>query len=62
MPDSRSLYDPQVSDTLSRPASSGSRAMPRDVVELRTLADRQPELAPAANLQVDLIESVRRVQ
>ncbi len=26
------------------------------------LADRQPELAPAANLQVDLIESVRRVQ
>ena len=36
--------------------------MPRDVVELRTLADRQPELAPAANLRVDLIESVRRAK
>ena len=36
--------------------------MPRDVVELKTLAERQPALAPAAALQVDLIEAVRRVQ
>ena len=36
--------------------------LPRDVVELKTLAERQPELAPAATLQVDLIESIRRVQ
>ena len=36
--------------------------MPRDVVELRALAERQPELAPAATLQIDLIEAVRRVQ
>ena len=36
--------------------------MPRDVVELRTLAERQPALAPAATLQVDLIEAIRRVQ
>jgi FdhE protein len=36
--------------------------LPRDVVELRTLAERQPALAPAATLQVDLIEAVRRVQ
>lgn len=36
--------------------------MPRDVVELKTLAERQPALAPAATLQVDLIEAVRRVQ
>ena len=35
--------------------------MPRDVVELKTLAERQPALAPAATLQVDLIEAVRRV-
>ena len=28
----------------------------------RTLAERQPELAPAATLQIDLIEAVRRVQ
>lgn len=36
--------------------------LPRDVFELRTIAERQPELAPAVNLQVDLIDAVRRVQ
>jgi FdhE protein len=36
--------------------------LPRDVVELKTLAERQPALAPAVALQVDLIESVRRIQ
>jgi formate dehydrogenase maturation protein FdhE len=41
---------------------SSSRTGPRDVVELRAIAERQPELAPAARLQVDLIEAVRRVQ
>jgi FdhE protein len=46
---------------MSGPASSGSRVLPRDVVELKTLAERQPALAPAATLQVDLIEAVRRV-
>ena len=44
------------------PPSTGSRVGPRDVVELRSLAERQPALAPAATLQIDLIESVRRVQ
>jgi transcription elongation factor Elf1 len=44
------------------PASSGSRVLPRDVLELKALAERQPALAPAATLQVDLIEAVRRVQ
>lgn len=43
-------------------SSSGSRVLPRDVLELRAIADRQPELAPAATLQIDLIEAVRRVQ
>lgn len=47
---------------MSAPQSSGSRVLPRDVVELRLLAEKQPALAPAATLQVDLIESVRRVQ
>ena len=42
--------------------SSGSRVLPRDVFELKALAERQPELAPAAALQVDLIEAIRRVQ
>lgn len=36
--------------------------LPRDVLELKALAERQPALAPAATLQVDLIEAVRRVQ
>ena len=35
---------------------------PRDVLELKALAEKQPALAPAAMLQVDLIDSVRRVQ
>lgn len=36
--------------------------LPRDVLELKAIGERQPELAPAVNLQVDLIEAVRRVQ
>jgi FdhE protein len=44
------------------PPATGARVGPRDIVELRNLAERQPALAPAATLQIDLIESVRRVQ
>jgi len=36
--------------------------LPRDVLELRALAEKQPALAPAATLQIDLIESIRRVK
>ena len=36
--------------------------LPRDVLELKNLAEKQPALAPAATLQVDLIAAVRRVQ
>jgi formate dehydrogenase maturation protein FdhE len=36
--------------------------LPRDVAELKALAERQPALAPAAALQIDLIEATRRVQ
>ncbi len=36
--------------------------MPRDIAELKALAERQPELASAAELQISLIETVRRVQ
>jgi formate dehydrogenase maturation protein FdhE len=46
---------------VSLPSSSGSRVLPRDVLELKALIERQPELAAAANLQIDLIEAVRRV-
>ena len=47
---------------VSGPPSSGSRVLPRDVFELKALAERQPELGPAVTLQVDLIEAIRRVQ
>lgn len=47
---------------MSGPPSGGSRVLPRDIFELKALAERQPALAPAAMLQVDLIEAVRRVQ
>ena len=36
--------------------------LPRDVLELKSISERQPELAPAARLQIDLLEAVRRVQ
>ena len=48
--------------SVSGTPSSGSRLAPRDVLELKALAERQPALAPAATLQIDLIEAVRRVQ
>lgn len=48
--------------SVSGPRSSGSRLLPRDILELKAMSERQPELAPAALLQVDLIEVVRRVQ
>lgn len=39
---------------------SGSR-QPPEIAELKALAERQPDLAPAAALQIELIEVVRRV-
>lgn len=36
--------------------------MPRDIAELKALAEGQPDLASAAQLQISLIETVRRVQ
>ena len=41
--------------------SSSSRLRSADIVALRALAERQPELAPAAELQIELIETTRRV-
>src|SRR5262245_10546584 len=45
-----------------QPPPSGSRLPPRDVFELKALAEKQPALAPAATLQIELIEAVRRIQ
>jgi FdhE protein len=39
-----------------------ARPAPRDVTELRALAERQPELSAAATLQIELIDVLRRVQ
>jgi Protein involved in formate dehydrogenase formation len=40
----------------------GARAETREVTELRALKDRQPELADAVDMHVELIEHVRRIQ
>ena len=47
--------------THRRPAPSG-RPEPRDVVELRRLRAAQPELAPAVDLEVALLDLTRRVK
>lgn len=41
---------------------SRQRSAPRDIVELRALATRQPDLAPAAELHAELVATVRRVE
>jgi len=46
---------------VSRPPRS-PRADPRDIAELRALAERQPELTAAAALQIELVDSLRRIQ
>lgn len=46
---------------VARPRST-ARPDPRDIAELRALAERQPELSAAAALQIALVDAVRRVQ
>ncbi len=50
-----------ISAVTSRPRGT-ARPDPRDVAELRALAERQPELSAAVALQIALIDAVRRVQ
>jgi formate dehydrogenase maturation protein FdhE len=50
-----------MSERPDRPARS-SRPESREVVELRLLRESQPELAPAVDMQIDLVEVQRRVQ
>jgi formate dehydrogenase maturation protein FdhE len=40
----------------------GTRQDPREVAELRALAERQPELSAAALLQIELVSTLRRIQ
>jgi len=46
---------------VSRPPDR-ARHDPREVAELRALAERQPELSAAASLQIELVEALRRIQ
>ncbi len=46
---------------MSRPPR-GTRPESREVSELRSLAERQPALAAAALMQIDLVDAQRRVQ
>jgi len=46
---------------MTRPAA-GERSAPRDIVELRALAARQPDLTTAAALHAELVTAVRRVE
>ncbi|MCA1585255.1 MAG: formate dehydrogenase accessory protein FdhE [Acidobacteria bacterium] len=39
-----------------------TRPESREVAELRALAERQPELSPAAHMQIDLVDAQRRAQ
>jgi len=45
---------------VSRPTES--RAEPREIAELRRIKEEQPELASAADLQIQLLQMQRRVQ
>jgi formate dehydrogenase maturation protein FdhE len=55
------VYDQVVSDPTPRPPRS-PRSETREVVELRALKERQPELASAVDLQLELTEHQRRIQ
>jgi FdhE protein len=46
---------------MMRPPQRG-RLDPKEVVELRALAERQPELSAAASLQIELVGALRRIQ
>lgn len=46
---------------MTRPPQRG-RQDPKEVAELKALAERQPELSAAASLQIELVDALRRVQ
>ena len=46
---------------MSRP-TRGARHDPKEIAELRALAERQPELSAAASLQIELLDALRRIQ
>jgi FdhE protein len=46
---------------VTRPPLRGRHA-PKEVAELKALAERQPELSAAAALQIELVDALRRVQ
>jgi hypothetical protein len=55
------VYDLVVSDPTPRAPRSG-RSETRELAELRALRERQPDLAEAVDMQLELIEHQRRIQ
>ena len=55
------IFDRNRISSVNRPPR-GARQDPREVAELKALAERQPELTHAATLQIELINAQRRIQ
>ncbi len=65
MPPKRRTDSPSSSstdDSRDQPGAGPRRSEPREVVELRALREAHPELAPAIDMQLALIDLQRRVQ
>ena len=55
-------HNPDVNSPKTEPPQRRSRAEPRDVIELRELKNSQPDLAAAADMQIELLGAQRRIQ
>ena len=55
-------HNPQVDPTKTDRPERPTRAEPREVVELRQLKEDQPDLANAADMQIELLSAQRRIQ
>jgi formate dehydrogenase maturation protein FdhE len=55
------VYDRSVPEPGSRP-TRGPRSETREVLELRALKERHPELADAVDMHLELVEHQRRIQ
>jgi Protein involved in formate dehydrogenase formation len=56
------VTNPKIDQGSNRPAERSARAESREVKELRSLKEAQPDLASAADMQIELLGAQRRVQ
>ena len=56
------MTNPKTDQGSNRPVERSARAESREVKELRELKDAQPDLASAADMQIELLGAQRRVQ